>query len=107
MKRTAVAATVTVVLGALGVPALAGTTASAPLVCGDRTVEVTGFGRGQVLQAVDGTSRFVVTRAVSGDAPPVFDNPGQAGGDDVVECTATSPTSGRTFVFEGFFTPLR
>ncbi len=89
---------------ALAGPASAAPTEAAPLKCGATTVLVTGFGRGQVLHVVGEQQRFVVTRAQIGEAV-VFDNPGQAGRDDIVECTATSPLSGRAFAFEGFFTP--
>lgn len=92
----------TVALG-LSTPAEAAPTASAELRCGATTVIVTGFGRGQVLHVVGNLQNFVVTRAETG-GQVVFDNPGQAGMADVVACTATSPT-GRTFSFEGFFTP--
>ncbi len=95
----------TVAISALGsaVPAQAASTDSAELVCGDTTVTVTGFGRGQVLHVVGDAYTFIVTRAVSGDAV-LFDNPGQAAKADIVTCVTTSP-SGRAFTFQGFFTP--
>lgn len=88
----------------LAAPANAAPTAAALLVCGDRAVEVTGFGRGQVLHVEDSTEAFVVTRAeVAGSV--VFDAPGQQGLADVVRCTTTSPISRTHFTFVGFFTP--
>jgi len=97
----AAAAVVPLVLAA---PAHAAPTPSAALVCGTTTVDVTGFGRGQVLQVVDSTQVFVVTRAeIAGRV--VFDAPGQEGKVDVVRCTTTSPASGTEFTFSGFFTP--
>jgi hypothetical protein len=44
-----------------------------------------------------------VTRAQVVGGPVVLD-PGLADGADVVACTATSPSSGRSFL-QGFFTP--
>ncbi|MDP9433848.1 MAG: hypothetical protein M3P93_01055 [Actinomycetota bacterium] len=44
-----------------------------------------------------------MTRAQVVGGPVVLD-PGLADGADVVACTATSPSSGRSFV-QGFFTP--
>lgn len=89
---------------AVASPAVAAPTESAPLDCGGTVVDVTGFGRGQVLHVVGSTTRFVVTRAVTGGTV-VFEAPGQAGTADLVSCTVTSPGSERQFLFEGFFTP--
>jgi hypothetical protein len=88
----------------LTTPAHAAPTPSAPLVCDGAAVDVTGFGRGQVLHVVGTEQRFIVTRAETATAGVVFEAPGQAGRDDVVSCSVTSP-SGREFLFEGFFTP--
>lgn len=97
-------ATVAAVPLVLAAPAHAAPTASAPLVCDSRTVEVTGFGRGQVFQVVGSTETFIVTRAEAAGRL-VFDNPGQKGMADIVQCTTTSPVSGTNFTFLGFFTP--
>jgi hypothetical protein len=102
----AVAATVApLVLGAVAPPAAASPTESALLKCrGSAPVEVTGFGRGQVLQVVGTNSVFVVTFAQLKDSGQVvFDNPGMTTSADVVRCTTTSP-SGTSFIFQGFFT---
>lgn len=96
------------VLTAAAAPAVAAPTESAPLTCdGSTSVEVTGFGRGQVLQVVGSNSVFVVTFAQLKDSGAVvFNNPGLATGASIVECTATSPVGAkRPFVFRGFFTP--
>lgn len=98
----ALSATV-LVLGAL--PANAAATGSATLRCGTSQVEVTGFGRGQVLHVSDSTSRFVVTRAELESGQVVFVAPGHTGAEDIVSCTVTSP-SGTAFAFDGFFTPV-
>lgn len=83
----------------------AAVTDSALLVCGEKSVRVTGFGRGQALDVVGTTQKFVVTRAETGGTL-VFEAPGQAGRADVLRCTTTAP-GGRDFRFEGFFTPRR
>ena len=88
---------------AVAAPAQAAPTASAELTCGSTAVVVTGFGRGQVLHVVGQETNFVVVRAETGGTV-VFDNPGQAGRTDVVDCTTTTP-AGRDFRFAGFFTP--
>jgi hypothetical protein len=95
----------TVATSAVGLagPAQAASTNAAELVCGDTTVTVTGFGRGQVLHVVEGAGTFIVTLAVSGGRT-LFEAPGQTGKADVVTCATTSP-SGRDFTFQGFFTP--
>jgi hypothetical protein len=99
----AVATTTTVGLS-LVPPAHAAPTDPATLVCeGREEVQVTGFGRGQVLQLVGSTQTFVVTRAVTGGVT-VFDNPGQARRADLVDCTTTTPR-GTDYEFTGFFTP--
>lgn len=90
---------------ALVTPAQAASTDSADLVCGDTTVTVSGFGRGQVLHVVGQAGTFIVTRAASGD-DVLFEAPGQAGKADIVTCATTSP-SGRAFMFQGFFTPRK
>lgn len=92
-------------LTAAAVPAVAAPTGPAPLTCGSEQYEVTGFGRGQVLQVVGSNRVFVVTRAQLASGPVVFDNPGLANGAGIVDCTATSPISGTSFIFRGFFTP--
>ena len=108
MKRLAVTVAAAAVLGAMGVPALAAPTASAPLDCGAAGgYVVDGFGRGQVLHVVDSTVEFIVTRAqavVNGKPVTVFEAPGLAEAEHVVTCTTTSPT-GTSYVFDGFFTP--
>jgi hypothetical protein len=99
----AVAMSATVlVLGAS--PANAAPTESATLDCGTAQFEVTGFGRGQVLQVTNSTSRFIVTRAELESGQTVFIAPGRTGADNTVRCTVTSP-SGTFFVFEGFLHP--
>ena len=106
MRLAAVAATVgPLVLGVVAPPAVASPTESALLKCrGSAPVEVTGFGRGQVLQVVGTNSVFVVTFAQLKDSGQVvFDNPGMTSSADVVRCTTTSP-SGTSFIFQGFFT---
>ena len=75
----AVAATVApFILGVAAPPAVASPTESALLKRrGSAPVEVTGFGRGQVLQVVGSNSVFVVTFAQLKDSGQVvFDNPG-------------------------------
>ncbi len=107
MRLAAVAATVgSCVLGVAAAPAVAAPTESALLRCdGSAPVEVTGFGRGQVLQVVGSNSVFVVTFAQLEDSGRiVFNNPGMPNGGDIVTCTTTSP-SGTDFTFQGFFTP--
>jgi hypothetical protein len=94
-----------VVLAATAAPALATPTESAQLDCGAVQYEVTGFGRGQVLHVVGSTSTFVVTFAQLASGRVVFDNPGLADARDVVTCTTTSPVTGTSFMFRGFFTP--
>lgn len=86
-------------------PAAAGETAAAPLVCGNTTYSVTGFGRGQALHVVGSNQNFVVTRAQLSTGEVVFEAKGQQKNESKVECTAKSPESDRTFIFEGFFTP--
>jgi hypothetical protein len=95
----------TVATSAIGLatPAQAASTDAAALVCDDTTVTVNGFGRGQVLHVVEGAGTFIVTQAVS-DGRILFEAPGQAGRANVVTCATTSP-SGRSFTFQGFFTP--
>lgn len=105
--RAAVAAVAgTVVLtAAAAAPALAAPTDAATLTCGSAQYEVTGFGRGQVLQVVGSNAVFVVTFAqLAASGRVVFDNPGAGHGADVVTCTTTTP-SGTAFRFRGFFTP--
>lgn len=92
-------------LTAAAAPAVAAPTASAALKCGSAQHEVTGFGRGQVLQVVGSNDVFVVTFAQIASGRVVFDNPGLADAGDVVTCTSTAPVSGTSFVFRGFFTP--
>lgn len=76
------------------------------MTCGDTQYVVSGFGRGEPLHVSGGTSNYVVTYArVGPDGPVIIDIPGQRDRADVVTCSATSPISGRTFIFEGFFTP--
>lgn len=62
-RLTAVAAIAgpMVVLTTAAAPAMASPTESAQLDCGTVQYEVTGFGRGQVLQVVGSNSNFVVT----------------------------------------------
>lgn len=95
------------ILAAGAGPAMAAQTDSATLTCGTQSFEVTGFGRGQVLQVVGSNGVFVVTFAQLEDSGTVvFDNPGLATGASIVECSATSPVGAkRPFVFRGFFTP--
>lgn len=94
------------VLTAAAAPAVAAPTEFAPLTCdGVTPLEVTGFGRGQVLQVVGGNRVFVVTFArLEESGAVVFDNPGSSNRGDIVTCTTTSP-SGTGFTFRGFFTP--
>ena len=94
------------VLTAAAAPAVAAPTESALLTCaGSDPVAVTGFGRGQVLQVVGSNEVFVVTFAQLESGRVVFNNPGLADARDVVACTTTSPISGTSFTFRGFFTP--
>lgn len=87
-------------------PAQAGETESAVLACGSAgDFTVTGFGRGQVLFVTGTTQRFIVTFAQLEDGRVVFEAPGQRKNENVVTCTTSSPISGRTFTFQGFFTP--
>jgi len=107
MTLAAVAAVaVPLVLTAAAAPAVAAPTKSAPLTCDGATpVEVTGFGRGQVLQVVGSNSVFVVTFAqLVESGAVVFDNPGSSKRGDLATCTTTSP-SGTGFTLRGFFTP--
>ena len=84
---------------------MAAPTDSAVLECGSTEYEVTGFGRGQVLQVVDNNDVFVVTFAqLSESGRIVFNNPGLSDGGDIVTCTTTTPL-GTDFLFQGFFTP--
>jgi len=98
----AIAAT-SALLGAA--PAEAGKTDSAVLTCGSTQYTVTGFGRGQVLFVTGTTQRFIVTFAQFNPGQVVFEAPGQKAKNDIVTCTATSPATGRSFIFRGFFTP--
>jgi hypothetical protein len=78
----------------------------AVLTCGNQQYLVSGFGRGQVLHVVGSTSNYVVTYArLEPDGPVLTDIKGQRDKRDIVTCTATSPLSGRSFTFKGFFTP--
>ncbi len=86
-------------------PADAAETDSAVLTCGSTQYTVTGFGRGQVLFVTGTTQRFIVTFAQLTTGEVVFEAPGQDAKNDIVTCTATSPDSGRSFIFRGFFTP--
>lgn len=94
----------TTVLVVAALPANAAPTESATLHCGTSQLQVTGFGRGQVLHVTDSKSRFIVTRAELESGQTVFIAPGHTGADNIVSCTVTSP-SGTFFAFEGFFTP--
>lgn len=89
---------------ATAAPVMAAATESASLQCGSAEYEVTGFGRGQVLQVVDSNDVFVVTFAQLGSGQVVFNNPGLADAGHIVTCTTTAP-SGTPFIFRGFFTP--
>ncbi len=94
-----------VLAAATATPVMAAPTESATLKCGSTEYEVTGFGRGQVLQVVGSNSVFVVTFAqLAESGKVVFDNPGLTSGGDIVTCTTTSPL-GTSFIFRGFFTP--
>ncbi len=86
-------------------PAGATETDTAVLTCGAATYPVSGFGRGQVLFVTGSTQRFIVTFAQLDDGRVVFEAPGQAQNESVVTCTTSSPVTGRTFTFRGFFTP--
>jgi hypothetical protein len=93
-------------VGLLGTAAAAPAAEEAVLTCGDARYAVSGFGRGEPLHVSGGTGTYVVTYArVEPDGPVLLDTPGQRGGEDVVTCSATSPLSGRTLTFRGFFTP--
>ncbi len=111
MRRSAraltAAASIALGLTAVGAgPARAAATDPSVLRCGATSYEVTGFGRGQVLHVVGGLNQFVVTFAQLADTGRVvFNNPGLSDVQDLVTCTATSPDTGRAFIFRGFFTP--
>ena len=87
-------------------PAMAAPTESALLMCvGSEPIEVTGFGRGQVLQVVGSNDVFVVTFAqLTKSGKVVFNNPGLTSGPDIITCTTTTPSE-TSFLFRGFFTP--
>ena len=106
MSRSAhrvVLATAALAALAVAAPASAAPTPSSALDCGNRTVVVDGFGRGQTLHVVGSTSNFVVTRAVRADGTVVFDSPAAADR-PLLTCTAVTPAGGG-FTFTGFFTP--
>ena len=95
-------ASVTLAVG----PAAAAETQSAPLVCDNgRTATVTGFGRGQVFHVVGTNENYVVTSARLSTGELLFEAPGaERGRTNLVTCTTTSPVSGTSYVFRGFFT---
>ncbi len=94
-----------VVLTTAAGPAMASPTESAQLDCGSVRYDVTGFGRGQVLQIVGSNSNFVVTFAELASGKVVFNNPGMTDADDIITCTTTTPGTGTFFTFRGFLTP--
>jgi len=83
-------------------PSVAAPTEAATLACTTGTHTVTGFGRGQVLHVEGSTQRFVPTHVRRADGTVLFAAPG---GPVTDTCTATSPVSGSTLTFDGFFTP--
>jgi len=83
-------------------PAAAAPTESALLSCTSGTYTVTGFGRGQVLHVEGSQQRFLPMEVRRADGTVLF----RARGGTVTDtCTATSPASGSTLTFLGFFTP--
>ena len=95
-----------VAISGIGPSALAhaGGTGQATLTCGNQQYLVSGFGRGDVLHVVNSTSNYVVTYARTADGAVIKDAKGQQN-KDTVTCEATSPITGRTFTFQGFFSP--
>jgi hypothetical protein len=104
-RTLAVAAATALALGAFPTSAEAAETEAADLLCSDRNVSVTGFGRGQVLHVVNGTESFIVTSAVNNETrQTLMDIPGQRNRTGIVTCTTTTP-AGTNYTFTGFFTP--
>ena len=98
------------IIGILGMPAIANAkpTEEAVLTCGDQEFLVSGFGRGNVLHVSGSTTNYVVTFAQvesEPDGPIIIDIKGQRDKEDIITCSATSPITSRTFIFQGFFTP--
>jgi hypothetical protein len=93
----------------LASPASAKPTAEATMVCGSESFTVSGFGRGEALKISGTNTNYVLTYAevIAGpDTGAVIINvKGQRNSEDIVTCNATSPLSGRTYLYRGFFTP--
>jgi hypothetical protein len=108
LRRTLVGATVAAGVVIPATPAFAApkttTDETAVLKCTTGNYTVNGFGRGDVLHLVDGTSNYVVTSAMLADGTYIVDSPSKANR-PLVACTTTTP-EGRAMSFMGFFTPM-